>query len=81
VTSLSEKKCNILTNNCFPPEWGSEEDKNGVRLTIENKDRLEFRKGFFEEDVREAVLRLKKKTGHMLWFSDIIDEIFGEKLT
>ena len=84
--NLSEKECNILINEVLPPEWGSIEDKEGIKLIVENKDNLTFKKGFFTENIKEFI-RLRDGLDKLLMLKQITrqehadrcDKLAGDK--
>ena len=59
--SLSDNECNILVNNINLNEWSIDliNGKNIIKLP---KEKLKFEKGFFTDDVKQAVKELKDET-------------------
>jgi hypothetical protein len=57
--NLSEKECNILTKIERPLEYSIEEFEDKLKLGIIDQSSWKFEKGFFVEDVKEFIRRLK----------------------
>ncbi len=79
--SLSDRECNVMVRCQLPVEverGGMTGDKE--KLIITEKGKMDFEKGFFKEDVKEAVKKLKEARLCGKISDEKINEIFGEKL-
>ena len=87
--NLSEKECNVLTNHIDLNNW-SVNLTDGKHIIKLPKEELKFEKGFFKEDIKEFIKRLKEETirgSNVLEESikmerlfKLIDKLAGEKL-
>jgi len=76
---LSEKICNIIINKIDLNKYTTIGE-----LEIRGKETLEWRDGFFKEDVKEFIKKLKEEIckGHTeVGFEAILDKLAGNKLT